>query len=248
MFIQKDRSRLEDEIKKFADKGKKGIWITTQIVEASLDIDFDYLFTEMSTLDSLFQRFGRCYRKREYIGESPNVYIYTQDITGAGSIYDIDILNKSITFIRDFDGMFMEERKKTEMVDKLYSKEELNGTEFYIKFKKAIAVLENVIDYDVTSNEAQKLLRNIDTVMAIPEEIYIQNIELFDDYKYAMDKEEKDKLLISINKLIVNIPQYKISKTITEEINLGYLKGIKRLKAKYSQVVGVTMESLDNIF
>lgn len=60
------------------NKGSTGIWITTQIVEASLDVDFDYLFTEMSTLDSLFQRFGRCFRSRHYKKEEPNVYIYTK--------------------------------------------------------------------------------------------------------------------------------------------------------------------------
>lgn len=77
-FILKDRNLLESEIKDFSKSTKKGIWITTQIVEASLDIDFDYLFTEMSTLDSLFQRFGRCYRSREYNDEECNVYVYTK--------------------------------------------------------------------------------------------------------------------------------------------------------------------------
>lgn len=248
MFIQGDRASLEKEIKDFADKGTEGIWITTQIVEASLDIDFDYLFTEMSTLDSLFQRFGRCYRKREYQGEEPNVYIYTQDVTGAGTIYDINILNKSIKYISDYDGMFMDEKKKAEMVDKLYSKEELNGTEFYTKFKRAIGFLENIIDYDVTISEAQKLLRDIDTVRVVPEEIYVQNIELFEKYRYSMDKKEREQLVMSINKLIVNIPQYKVQKASTEDIDIEYLKGLKRLKTKYSPVTGVTMESLDNIF
>ena len=66
-FIYNDRSAKEFKIKKFSENRKEnGIWITTQIVEASLDIDFDYLYTEMSTLDSLFQRLGRCYRSREY--------------------------------------------------------------------------------------------------------------------------------------------------------------------------------------
>ncbi len=44
---------------------KMGIWInngilnTDSIVEASLDIDFDYLFTELLDLNSLFQRFWK---------------------------------------------------------------------------------------------------------------------------------------------------------------------------------------------
>lgn len=250
MFIQEDRARLEGEIKEFADKGTKGIWVTTQIVEASLDIDFDYLFTEMSTLDSLFQRFGRCYRKREYKGEVPNVYIYTKEITGVGTIYDEDILNKSINYINVYDETMIEERVKAQLVDKLYSEEELDGTEFYNKFKNAIGCLENIIDYDVTNNEAQKLLRDIETIRAIPEEIYIENIELFEKYRYAIEKKEREKLLMSINKFIVNIPEYKlkISKANIEDIDIEHLKGLKRLKTKYSSTIGVTMENLDNIF
>ena len=54
-FIKKDRAKLEEEIIKFGktyDKNgnldkQSGIWIATSIVEASLDIDFDYLFTEL---------------------------------------------------------------------------------------------------------------------------------------------------------------------------------------------------------
>ena len=50
-FIKKDRAKLEEEIIKFGktyDKNgnldkQSGIWIATSIVEASLDIDFDYL-------------------------------------------------------------------------------------------------------------------------------------------------------------------------------------------------------------
>jgi len=39
------------------DFNGEGIWISTSLVEASLDIDFDYLFTELQDLNSLFQRF-----------------------------------------------------------------------------------------------------------------------------------------------------------------------------------------------
>lgn len=54
MYIQEDRAKLEKYIKEFANSDRNGIWITTQLVEASLDIDFDELHTENSTLDSLF--------------------------------------------------------------------------------------------------------------------------------------------------------------------------------------------------
>ena len=71
-FEQEDRNQKERNIKEFSkQQDETGIWITTQIVEASLDIDFDILYTEMSTLDSLFQRFGRCYRSRKYEEKEP---------------------------------------------------------------------------------------------------------------------------------------------------------------------------------
>ena len=100
-FIYKDRNKKEENIKEFSkNKQEKGIWITTQIVEASLDIDFDYLYTEMSTLDSLFQRLGRCFRSREYDKEEPNVWIYNKNASGIGFVYDGDIHKKSIELIQ----------------------------------------------------------------------------------------------------------------------------------------------------
>lgn len=82
-FIKNDRSNKEKSIINFSkEREKTGIWITTQIVEASLDIDFDYLFTEMSTLDSLFQRCGRCYRSRKYEKNEPNIYVYNKNVSG----------------------------------------------------------------------------------------------------------------------------------------------------------------------
>ena len=40
-YIRRDRAFLERKIMGFSESGESGIWITTQIVEASLDIDFD---------------------------------------------------------------------------------------------------------------------------------------------------------------------------------------------------------------
>lgn len=72
-YIRQDRKKLEKEIRRFGktycdEKHKildcqNGIWISTSLVEVSLDIDFDYLFTELSELNGLFQRMGRCNRK-----------------------------------------------------------------------------------------------------------------------------------------------------------------------------------------
>lgn len=243
MFIQEDRAKLEKEIKKFADNNKnKGIWITTQIVEASLDVDFDYLFTEISTLDSAFQRFGRCYRKRPFDKEEANIYIYTKNPTGYGTIYDESILDKSIEFIKEFDNKLMNEKDKVDLVDKLYSEEELKETEFYKKFIKALNILDNVIDYDLTSTDAQKVLRDIDSVRVIPKEIYDENMGLFDKY-FKSEAKDKFNLLSAINKLTVNVPKYKCEKYINP---IDKIKNMYILYRAYDSHKGVLLDKEDN--
>ena len=99
MFIQRDRRKLEQQIEEFAKGDEPGIWVTTQIVEASLDVDFDYLYTELSSLDSLFQRLGRCYRRREFNLKEPNIYVYTEELSGIGTIYNSEIFELSKAYI-----------------------------------------------------------------------------------------------------------------------------------------------------
>lgn len=77
-FIRKDRDIKEQMIMKVGEKGstKSEIWVSTQLVEASLDIDFDLLYTELSDLNGLFQRMGRCYRHRKLDVEY-NCFVFT---------------------------------------------------------------------------------------------------------------------------------------------------------------------------
>ncbi|MBN2422382.1 CRISPR-associated helicase Cas3' [Candidatus Woesearchaeota archaeon] len=67
-FILNDRCDREKELKELKDKKGPFIFVSTQIVEISLDIDFDVLYTDCAHFDSLVQRFGRVNRKISYNG------------------------------------------------------------------------------------------------------------------------------------------------------------------------------------
>lgn len=204
-FIAGDKNKLEEEIKEFSCSNKKGIWITTQIVEASLDIDFDYLFTEMSTLDSIFQRLGRCYRSRWYEQIEPNVFIYTQEISGCGYVYDKDIVTNSIKLLEPYNNTILEEKDKVKLVDELYSKQMLQGTKFLKDFNASFAVLDNLMDYGVSKKESQAMLRKIENITVIPEQLYQENLALFEQYENSRGYEEKNQLKRKILKLTVDI-------------------------------------------
>lgn len=243
-FIQSDRSEKERNIKEFSkNRDEVGIWITTQIVEASLDIDFDMLYTEMSTLDSLFQRLGRCYRSREYCENIPNVKIYIKDTSGVGYIYDEEIYEKSIEMLRPYNGKILQEKVKIYLVDKLYSKEMLQGTEFYKKFKEAFKILDNIIDYDTSKKDAQHILRDIDNIDVIPKIIYDENLDLFTEYENEKEKKKKYELKRKIDKLFISINSKNKWKLNNFIIECPYIKGKYIIDTKYDEEIGLLLEA-----
>lgn len=89
-FLSSDRENLEQELQKNVGKGakrpKKMIVIGTQVLEQSLDIDFDVLFTDIAPIDLLIQRIGRLHRHN--ISRPPKLSTPTAYITGINSYGD----------------------------------------------------------------------------------------------------------------------------------------------------------------
>ncbi len=91
-FNMRDRERIESEIK------YKKVLIGTQAIEVSLDIDFDVMFTEISTIDSQIQRWGRINRKRyEQLKGRKNIYVYETE----SNIYNKDLVDKTRILIKN---------------------------------------------------------------------------------------------------------------------------------------------------
>lgn len=110
-FTFNDREKLQNEIQiefsnpKPGDENKGKILIATQVVEAAIDIDADYLFTEIAPLDSLVQRMGRVLRRyREnykHEGE-PNVkiFIFSEGYeSGNGKVYHKELIETTKTIL-----------------------------------------------------------------------------------------------------------------------------------------------------
>ena len=68
------------------------ILVATQIIEISLDINYDVLITEAAPIDSLIQRMGRVNRYNKSIGK---VYIFPQE-ENSKRIYDSEIVKESV--------------------------------------------------------------------------------------------------------------------------------------------------------
>lgn len=241
MFIQRDRRKLEQQIEEFAKGDEPGIWVTTQIVEASLDVDFDYLYTELSSLDSLFQRLGRCYRRREFNLKEPNIYVYTEELSGIGTIYNSEIFELSKAYIEGYDNKLITEEEKMAMVDELYSTEnlELNGKGFIKEFKDALRVLDTIIDYDFRKREVQDMFREINNVKVIPYREYSNNISLFEKLKTVDDKSERLTIYRQINDLTIDMPVYRARNNISNVPRQYKLENLYILNLKYNSNDGI---------
>lgn len=186
-FIRKDRLEKESEIIEFGrtydnnkniDK-KNGIWISTSIVEASLDIDFDYLFTELQDLNSLFQRLGRCNRKGVKDSSEYNCYIYTEiDTTsltnGDKGFIDKRLYELSKQAIISCDGR-ISEKEKINLIEKYLTTENLKGSDYIRKYKEVYDYIKNVPPYKFDLGEID--LRNILSEEIIPSPVYEKNLE-----------------------------------------------------------------------
>ena len=91
-FIEQDRQKREERIVERNQKTGGFVAVVTQIVEVSLDIDYDVMFTQVAPVDALVQRFGRVNRKGQK-GLVP-VYVFQPD-EGSAKVYGEDLLNQA---------------------------------------------------------------------------------------------------------------------------------------------------------
>ena len=178
-YLQDDRRALEQQIMSFARSDGNGIWITTQLAEASLDIDFDILFTEASTIDSLIQRMGRVYRAGNRKPLEPNVIIIDSD--GWKGVYDKDIHKRTMEILPLYENKLLSEEDKLKMVDYVFDSTALRNSDYKQTFEKRYSDLANALPNSYSLEMANELFRDTkDSVSVIPERIYSENRDAID--------------------------------------------------------------------
>lgn len=217
-FIKKDRMKKEKDIMKASEKelnemNKPEIWISTSVVEASLDIDFDILITELSDLFSLFQRFGRTNRKGKKDFSNYNCYVFTELQDRADSFIDKDIHNLSKDAIVTVDGVLTEQEKNS-LIEKYLSVEKVQDTDYYKDYCKFFKNYEDEYDYLNSSNDS---LRNIDRVDAIPKCVYDENVDMINENLEKINSKDVDRdsrmnATEEILKLTVSISMFRCRK------------------------------------
>lgn len=269
-FIRKDRLEKEESILEFGrtynenkniDK-KNGIWISTSIVEASLDIDFDYLFTELQDLNSLFQRLGRCNRKGKKDSSKHNCFIYTEIKSstlrdGKHGFIDKGMygLSKSAILSISEKGQ-ISEKEKINLINDYLTTDNLKNSDYMKDYDSEYEYIKRLTPYTIDKKEIE--LRKINTIDIIPSPVYEENIEDIKNFEIKLKeiskllkekgidskiradlKKEKIILKDAIKKYTVSIPYYELT-LYRDAISKG-------MAIKYNPILLSEFESIDII-
>lgn len=112
-------SILMDEFNK---KNEPCIVVSTQVVEVSIDINFDVMFTDCSDIMSLIQRFGRINRQRTNIGLLKDVYVINASKDNSFLPYNAEVCKSTFEELGKIDGKVLDENYVQDIIDNIYGK------------------------------------------------------------------------------------------------------------------------------
>jgi len=170
---EKRKQIIIGKIKKILDEYKENrkidrpiLLITTQVVEASVDVDFDAMITEISPIDSQIQRWGRVYRNRkeDYELGIPNIVVFlggdkidrgTTDVYGKG--IGKNVLEKTKEVLKKLDGKLFGYIEERDAIEEVYSGEILE------KYINQVYGIYEKLDYFTLEkkSEAQRVFRQM---------------------------------------------------------------------------------------
>ncbi|MBC1805054.1 CRISPR-associated helicase Cas3' [Listeria booriae] len=247
-FIKRDRNAKSDAILADGHKTSEGpcIWVATQVVEASLDIDFDLLFTELSDLNGLFQRMGRCYRNRE-LDVATNVYVFDEKCSGIGknSVIDPLIHQNSRKALQEVGGA-ISEAEKLALIDRVYSTEALEGSDYYTAVIDNIDYVQSFHTYELDKKTVREKFRNINSVTVIPEPVFDENRAEIEGYMAEMamkGKKNRRRRMVARTKLsefMMDAPGYIVKKGDEKKIKITKYENISVFDCEYSSNLGIT--------
>jgi len=171
------------------------VLVATQVVEVSLDIDLDTVYTDPAPLEALVQRFGRINRRRKQTDLAP-VHVYRLPDDGQ-KIYDQALVTRTLAVLERENGRPLDESAIGSWLDEIYSGEVAerwrreyveSATEF------EATCIQTLRAFDADDGLEDMFYRAFDGLEVLPEALY-------DEYKLLREEEpiRAGELLVPIS-------------------------------------------------
>lgn len=263
-FIKKERNEKENKIIEIGKTENIGneIWISTQIVEASLDIDFDFLFTELSDLNGLFQRLGRVNRKGKKEVNDYNCYVFTEinknllkenKDSKKGFIYK-EIYDLSKEVIKQKGDGILTEKDKQNLIKEFFTFEKIKESAFLKEYKdrynyinislrdlgietETKQTFRDIISFNVFPVDIERGLLNENEINSILNELKDIKSKLI----CSESEDEKIELKLKYTKKLDELMKYTVSvglydtKYLKEKIEISKNINLYKVYCKYDE-------------
>ncbi len=233
-FCRRDRNDIEQKLGKLP---LPKVLVSTQVVEVSLDIDFEQGFFEPAPIDALIQRLGRVNR----FGKRPaaKVVILTEQLHSF-NIYDPEIVERSIEELLGLPNP-ISEQELVEVVDRVYlhgySKKNQFAYEKALNHPRINKFEENLIAGTHHKWVDQVIAESDGTEEVLP-------VSLLGEYQRL----DSDKLSIQANDLFVPVSirnMFSMKDQITTFVNrIGRTEKI--INRPYSEKRGLSLQQHDD--
>lgn len=235
-FTFSDRRKLEKRIFEYPN-----IVVATQVIEVSLDIDYDILFTETCYLDSLVQRSGRINRFGHLGNKGQglvNVFLPEGDPP-----YNPDMLKNSEDLIRDKAHTISSELDYIRLTNEFYDQSWQSSEDAEERFETIWAIVRYVYRANLSEERMIELLRTRSGLLTINSYSRSHLKEIL-----ALDKEISCTTRIEKRfELQLMIRMYSINVPVIESVNFTNRSGNDDreyliVEADYDPVLGLLID------
>ena len=241
-----EKEKLIYERKNKYIKKKPKILVSTQVVEVSLDIDYDIMFTEACYPDSLTQRAGRINRYG-ILGNNGeglvNIFLpenWNENFEEASLPYDPIMLGDSISLLTLEENNISSEYDYVRLTNNFYDKSWRTSEEAEERFKMIWREINYIYRTNLSDENMLKLLRTRSGILTVSaySRTHWDIIEQLDNEIYNSNKtNQKYDLYRKIRTYSINVPLIK-------SVSLSYEMGKNDIKytivqADYDPLLGL---------
>jgi len=243
-----------DRINSIKNSNNRKIIVTTQLIEAGVDIDVDIIYRDFTTIDSIIQTGGRCNRNGKKGKGIVNIIRLTNENGREYSrfIYDSTLLGLTEELTKDFD--IVPEKEFNLSVSKKYFAE-LKSRVSSDSSSKIIELIEKIKISNIT-NDFKLIEENIEKEDVFVDlngessKIWLKYIELYSNNNLTNfeKRREFNKFKNSFKNYVISVDVKKLGTTNLEPINGMFYISHDDLDRKYDSDTGFLSQDEENAF